>query len=108
MRFAVAAKYKKLCPDFGSCSEFAIMDVQDNKVITELYWTSPPHEPNRHSEWFYHEMKVNAVIAGKMDQQTRQSIVENGIHVVTGATAENPRSLVEAYLDGKLVSDYVI
>jgi predicted Fe-Mo cluster-binding NifX family protein len=100
MRFAVAAKYKKLCAEFDQCTEFAIMDVRDNAIVTERFWSSPPHEFGNIPEWLRDEMKVDVVIANNMRQKISQILTEKGVQVVTGADVECPRTLVEKYLGG--------
>lgn len=100
MRFAVTAKYKKLCDHFDHCSEFAILDVEDNRIVTENFWSSPPHKFGNLPEWLRYEMKVDVVVAADMSSKMQQLLVEKGIKVVNGATGEYPRTIVENYLDG--------
>lgn len=100
MRFAVAAKYKKLCAEFEQCTEFAIMDVENNVIMTENFWSSPPHEFGNIPEWLRYEMKVDVLIAGNLDLKNSRILTEKGVLVVFGAESENPRELVENHLRG--------
>jgi predicted Fe-Mo cluster-binding NifX family protein len=104
MRFAVAAKYKKLCVDFEQCTEFAIMDVIDNAIVTENFWSSPPHEFGNIPEWLRYEMKVDVLIAGTIGERLKQFLTERNILTVVDADLESPRELVEKYLAGTLVA----
>ena len=104
MRFAVTAKYKKLCDHFDHSAEFAILDVEDNRIVTENFWSSPSHEFGNLPEWLRYEMKVDVVVAADMSQKMKQFLAEKGIQVVSGATGECPRTIVENYLEGSPVT----
>ena len=104
MRFAVTAKYKKLCAQFDDCTEFAIMDVSNNAIVTENFWSSPPHEFGNLPEWLRFEMRVDIVIAGSMGLKIQQILTEKGIQVVTGAKDDCPKTLVSNFLNGTLVA----
>jgi len=98
MRYAVSAKYKQFCACFEECAEFAIMDVVDNAIVSENFWSSPPKLPGRVSSWFVDDMKVDAVITGHIDAQTELLLKEKHIHVVTGAEHQSTRKALEEFL----------
>lgn len=98
MRYAVSAKYKQFCSCFEECAEFAIMDVVDNTIVSENFWSSPPKLPGLVSSWFVDDMKVDAVITGHIDAQTELLLKEKNIQVVTGAEHQSTRTILEEYL----------
>jgi len=61
----------------------------------------PPHEPGLLPPWLG-QRNVNVIIAGGMGQRALTLFAQNGIQVVTGATAGSPEELVMAYLNGTL------
>ncbi len=44
------------------------------------------------------------IIAGGMGQRAQQLFINNGIEVVVGAPAEEPETLVQAWIEKKLVT----
>ena len=101
IRFAVPTNDRKLCAHFGHCAEFAIIDVENNSIISESYITPPPHEPGLLPGWLSGK-GVNQIIAGGMGQKAQQLFAENKVEIITGAMGEYPREVVENYLQGSL------
>ncbi|HBM15762.1 MAG TPA: ATPase [Lentisphaeria bacterium] len=104
MKIAIPTANGKLCMHFGHCEIFTIYDVCDkDKVIKSVQTNVPPaHEPGVLPKWLG-ELGANVIIAGGMGSRAQQLFAENGVKVVTGAPAENPESVIKAYLDGSLV-----
>ncbi len=103
MRFAVPTNDRTLCAHFGHCAEFAIFDVEGDKIVSESYITPPPHEPGLLPGWL-HERGVNMIVAGGMGQRAQQLFAEKDVKVTTGAMGGCPREVVEGYLSGTLVT----
>lgn len=103
MRFAVPTNDRKLCAHFGHCAEFAIFDVENDKIVAESYITPPPHEPGLLPGWL-HERGINRIVAGGMGQRAQQLFAEKEVKVTTGAMGECPREIVENYLKGTLTT----
>ena len=105
MKIAIPTSNEKLCPHFGHCDQFCIIDVDtDNKNIQKQELLTPPaHEPGVLPKWLA-ELNVNMIIAGGMGQRAQQLFNQNNIEVVIGAPSEQPEQIVVAYLEGKLVS----
>ena len=103
MRIAIPVAQDRLCPHFGHCDQFAILDIDDNlkKVINRNDITPPAHEPGVLPKWL-HEKNVNVIIAGGMGQRAQQLFAQNDIEVVIGAATSSPEELVSAYLGGTL------
>jgi len=105
MKIAVPVAEGRLCMHFGHCEQFAIFDVdKEKKSITgEVSVTPPPHEPGLLPRWLS-EKGVNFVIAGGMGARAVTLFKERGVNVITGAPAGSPKSVVEHFLNGTLVT----
>ena len=102
MKFAVPTYNGVLCAHFGHCETFTLIDTDsDGKFVNESSVTPPPHEPGLLPKWLA-EKGVNCVIAGGMGSRAQQLFAESGIKVVTGATAGEPKDIVEQYHKGTL------
>lgn len=103
MRIAVPTAQGTLCPHFGHCEQFAIVEVEDKQILRTEYQTPPPHEPGVLPAWL-HQLGVNAVISGGMGARAQQLFAQNGIQVVYGAPNLPPEEVVRSYLDGTLAT----
>ncbi len=103
MKIAVPCADKVLCAHFGHCDEFAILEADKEAVsVKEItYLTPPPHEPGLLPKWLG-EKNINLVIAGGMGMKAQQLFNSQGIEVITGASADNPETVVLSYLQGNL------
>lgn len=103
MRIAIPVAEGRLCPHFGHCEEFALIDVdQESKQITgQQTLPSPDHQPGLLPRWL-HEQGTTIVIAGGMGRRAQDLFTENGIRVIIGASSQPPEAVVKAYLDGSL------
>jgi ATP-binding protein involved in chromosome partitioning len=103
MRIAIPLAQGQVCLHFGHCEEFAIVDVNSpEKCISGVHReVPPPHAPGVLPQWLG-QQNVNVVIAGGMGSRAQTLFAENGIQVVTGATAGSPEEIVAAYLNGTL------
>jgi ATP-binding protein involved in chromosome partitioning len=103
MRIAIPLAQGQLCAHFGHCEEFAIVDVNsEEKCVSGIHrQVPPPHEPGVLPQWLG-QHHVDVVIAGGMGSRAQTLFAQNGIPVVTGATAGTPEEIVTAYLNGTL------
>lgn len=103
MRIAIPLADGRLCPHFGHCEQFAIIDVDDatKQIQTTTLKTPPPHEPGVLPRWL-HDEGVQTILAGGMGQRAQQLFTANGVTVVVGVPAEAPEMLIRAFLDGAL------
>jgi ATP-binding protein involved in chromosome partitioning len=103
VRIAIPLAQGQLSLHFGHCEEFAIVDVDsEEKRISGIHReAAPPHEPGVLPQWLGRQ-NVNVVIAGGMGSRAQMLFAQNGIQVVTGATAGTPEETVLAYLNGTL------
>jgi ATP-binding protein involved in chromosome partitioning len=105
IRIAVPVAGELLCPHFGHCESFALFDVDPAAAaITAHHLATPPqHAPGVYPRWLA-EQQVTLVLAGGMGGRARQMFAANGIEVVTGVEADDPATVVNAYLAGRLVA----
>ncbi len=103
MRIAVPTAQGTLCPHFGHCEQFAIVDVDDGKIVKTDYRTPPPHEPGVLPAWL-HDLGANVIICGGMGMRAQQLFAQNNIQVVYGAPSLPPEEVVRAHLEGSLVT----
>jgi len=93
----------RLCPHFGHCEKFALVQVdRERKQVGQTTWLNPPvHEPGALPR-FLHDQGAKVIIAGGMGQKARTLFEEKGIQVVVGAPAEPAEEVARAYLEGRL------
>lgn len=103
MKFAIPLAEGKLTAHFGHCQEFALVDVEDNKIKVKETLVPPPHEPGVLPRWL-HEQGTNVIIAGGMGARALDLFAQNGIKVLTGAPPLSPEELVQQYLDNSLLT----
>ena len=103
MKFAIPLAEGRLTAHFGHCKEFAVIDVEDKKIVKKEILEPPPHEPGVLPKWL-NELGTNIVIAGGMGQRAIGLFDQAGINVITGAPLLEPEDLVKSYLDNELVT----
>ena len=105
MNIAIPTAGDRLCPHFGHCEKFVILDVdeKERKVNGKTELVPPPHEPGVLPKWLS-EQDVKVIIAGGMGMRAQQLFQGYGIEVVVGAPAEHPQTVVLGWLGGTLVT----
>ena len=83
---------------FGHCSFFAIVNLEDGKVVSEEKLAPPAHEPGVLPKWLA-DKGVSDIIAGGMGQMAIQLFNKNGVNVFVGAPKLSAKELIEAYLN---------
>ncbi len=100
-KFAVPTVDGKLCSHFGHCQSFAVIEVENNKIVSEDYLKPPGHEPGSFPR-FLGEHGVNIIIAGGMGKRAQDLFMQNNIEVCIGVSQETPSALVYKYLNDNL------
>jgi predicted Fe-Mo cluster-binding NifX family protein len=105
MRIAIPLATGKLAVHFGHCEEFALVDVDDRekKIIGEVRIGAPPHEPGRLPTWLASQ-GAEVIIAGGMGSRAQALFAGQGIRVIVGAAAAEPRALARAFLERSLAT----
>jgi len=101
MKYAVPVANGVLCAHFGHCEQFAVVTVENNKIVSKEFMTPPPHEPGVLPEWLA-SIGVSTVIAGGMGSRAQELFRARNIEVVTGAPEGAPEELVTGYISGAL------
>jgi len=102
LKIAVPLAEGRLTTHFGHCEQFAILDVDNDRIDNKELVTPPPHEPGVLPQWLGDEKGVNLIIAGGMGQRAINLFNEKGVRVITGAPNLEPEELVHQYLKGTL------
>lgn len=102
MKIAIPTSGGLLCPHFGHCDEFTIVEVDDSqKVVGTQVIPAPEHQPGLLPVWL-RERGADIVIAGGMGVRAQQIFAQNGVEVVVGAPPISPSEIVSCYLGGTL------
>lgn len=101
MKYAVPLANGILCAHFGHCEQFAVMSVENKKILLKELVTPPPHEPGVLPEWLA-SMGVSVVIAGGMGSRAQELFRARDIEVIVGASEETPEELIAQHLEGAL------
>ena len=105
MRFAVPVSDGILCPHFGHCQEFALIDVDKatSQIVNRETIPAPVHEPGLLPAWLA-DRGAGFIIAGGMGSRAQQLFADQGVSVITGAPMADPETTVLQYLEGALVT----
>jgi len=101
MKIAVPTANGLLCPHFGHCDEFTIVEIDSNEVGAPQCIPAPPHEPGKLPGWLK-EKGADVVIAGGMGMRAQELFTQQGVKVIVGAPVAPPAEIVGAYLNGTL------
>ena len=102
LKFAIPTIDRKLCAHFGRCNEFALIDVENNKITHTQFVKPPHHEPGVLPRWL-HEQGVTHIISGGMGMRAQSLFQQNNIEVCVGSEQKQPEELVLDYLNNKLI-----
>jgi len=105
IRFAVPTSDGLLCPHFGHCQEFTLVDVDaaSKRVLNLTTIPAPEHEPGLLPAWLA-DKGAGFIIAGGMGSRAQQLFAEQGVSVITGASPAEPETVVRQFLEGDLVT----
>lgn len=105
MKYAVPVSGGMLCPHFGHCEQFALIDVDEAKkaIMKKEMVPAPVHQPGLLPPWLAGQ-GVNCVIAGGMGMNAQNLFISQGVQVIVGAMEGNPDKLVLDHLNGILAT----
>jgi ATP-binding protein involved in chromosome partitioning len=101
--FAIPLAQGSLCNHFGHCEQFALIHVEEGKIVDKQLITPPPHEPGLLPRWLS-EKGAGVIIAGGMGMRAKDLFTQQGVEVVVGAPMGEPEELVNQYLLKSLVT----
>lgn len=100
-KIAIPIENGKLSSHFGHCPQFAIIEINNNKVISIKEVNSPVHQPGLLPKWLA-EFGVNHIIAAGIGQKAITLFNQNNIGVSVGAEIKSAKELTEDYLNNAL------
>jgi len=105
MKIAIPLADGRMCLHFGHCESFALVDVDESekKIVKREDVPSPPHQPGLLPGWLC-DQGAGMIIAGGMGVRAHDFFRQMGIDVLVGAPPDDPETLVQSWLDGRLVA----
>jgi predicted Fe-Mo cluster-binding NifX family protein len=100
-KFAIPTVGNLLTPHFGHCEKFAIVETENNNIVSVNYITPPVHQPGVYPG-FLAEQGVSVIISGGMGFKAQDLFSRNNIEVCIGVPSGSPENLVEQYLKNQL------
>ena len=86
-KIAIPLENGQLCSHFGHCQQFALINVDNNTIVSEELITPPPHEPGLLPGWLA-QRGVTDIIAGGMGQRAISLFNEQNIKVKRGEVSK--------------------
>ncbi|HOZ54463.1 MAG TPA: NifB/NifX family molybdenum-iron cluster-binding protein [Clostridia bacterium] len=102
MKIAIASNENMCCEHFGHCEGFKVYEIENEKVVSEMFFENPGHKPG-FLPVFLKEKGANVVIAGGMGEMAQQIFKENNIEVIVGVSG-NLEQIVKEYIAKNLKS----
>ena len=85
MKVVISTDSGQVSAHFGRCPEFTLVDIVDCEVKEKTIIPNPGHHPGFLPKYF-HEMGVEAIVAGGMGMRAQSLFDEMGITAVAGVT----------------------
>ena len=106
VRYAVPVSGGEVCPHFGHCEQFALIDVdpEAKSIIAQEMVAAPPHQPGLLPGWLA-ERGANRILAGGMGQRAVDLFKQANVQVIVGVRESDPEKAVLAHLNGVLDTD---
>ena len=101
--FAIPTINKELCAHFGHCEQFAVIETENQKITNIEYLIPPVHQPGTYPR-FLAGKGVSTIISGGMGVKAQEIFDQNNIEVFMGINSDNPKKLVEHYINKQLES----
>jgi len=100
-KFAIPTVNNLLTPHFGHCEKFAIVETENNSVVSVNYIRPPVHQPGTYPR-FLASKGINIIISGGMGIKAQDLFAQNNIEICIGVPSGSPHELVEQYLRDEL------
>lgn len=97
-KIAVPVSNGILDAHFGHCKQFAIYDIEDNRISSTELIDAPPHEPGLLPR-FLSGKGVTDIIAGGMGQKAIQLFQRAGVNAFVGAPKLPADHLVKGFMN---------
>ena len=100
-KFAIPTVNNLLTPHFGHCEKFAVVETENNSIISVNYISPPAHQPGSYPR-FLANQGVSVIISGGMGIKAQDLFAQNNIEVCIGVSSDSPQYIVEQYLNNQL------
>jgi predicted Fe-Mo cluster-binding NifX family protein len=102
MKIVISTDKNVVSEHFGRCPSFTIVEIKDGKLVKNEVVQNPGHHPGFLPR-FFHEMNIDAIIAGSMGQRARMLFDEFRIKPILGVSG-SVSDVIEKLLQGGLKS----
>lgn len=102
-RIAIPMAGGKLSLHFGHCEQFAIVDLENGKVVKESLVNPPEHKPGSYPN-FLAQKGVHEILVGGIGEKAIEIFNANNIIVHKGAQAKSMAELVDDYNHDRLIT----
>ncbi len=100
MKVVISSDSGEVSAHFGRCPEFTLVDIVDCEVKEKSVISNPGHSPGYLPKYF-HEMGVEAIVAGGMGMRAQELFREFGIEAIAGISG-SIEGTIEKLAAGKL------
>lgn len=100
MIIAISTEGNSVCPHFGRCPAFTIVEIVDGKVVGKGMIPNPGHQPGFIPR-FLHERGVRLIVTGGMGARAVSLFEELGMEAILGVGG-NVDDVIERFLSGSL------
>ncbi len=105
IKVAMPVEQNALSPHFGHAEKFMFFDIEDGKILATEITPTPEHMEGSFPEWIKSN-KANVVIVSGIGPKAVEILEAAGITVITNVVPENPRKIVEDFINNKLDTSY--
>ncbi|MCI1683973.1 MAG: ATPase [Bacteroides sp.] len=96
-KIAVPLEKGVLCGHFGHCESFAMIDVENDKIVAEKEIVPPAHEPGLYPKWIK-EQGATDVICGGIGEKAKQLFAGQGVELHIGVPVKPAKELVMDFI----------
>ncbi|MBK8806268.1 MAG: ATPase [Bacteroidales bacterium] len=100
-KFAIPVKDGILDSHFGHCKQYAIIETDNQNIVSESIIDAPPHEPGLLPVWLS-EKGITDVLAGGMGAKASEIFKKHNVAVFVGAPILSAKDLVTGYLNNTI------
>lgn len=102
MKIVISTDGDFVSAHFGRCPNFTIVDIKDGKVFSKELIDNPGHQPG-YLPQFFHQKKVDAIIAGGMGESAKNLFNQFGIKQYVGVSGRI-EDVIKQFLEGTLIN----
>jgi predicted Fe-Mo cluster-binding NifX family protein len=100
MKIVISTDSGQVSAHFGRCPEFTLVDIVDCEAKDKNTIPNPGHSPGYLPRYF-HDMGVEAIVAGGMGMRAQELFREFGIEAIAGVTG-SIEDVIEKLAAGEL------